>query len=193
MSKFCNLERQMTRVAYDRGWENAMTKEVENAARRIIRQHPELLGPQYVEMLEYIGKGKLQNEKPYVFVTINPYPDADRLWFETDVQAVIRKKWVADRYSYSFEEDKKGRYHVHLILYRGKKVKSEIIREIYNTCKTHLGDPSCVDVETIKRNNKDVYKYIHKSTIGEKHESEIFFNDYFIQDDSSSEEQEGDT
>lgn len=174
------------------GQYDAIRKEVESVTRKLLRQQPELLGPDFINLLEAVGVAKSYSKKPYALITINPFPDACREEFEMCVEKIMMKKWIREIYSYSYEKDDKDRLHVHCIVYRGVKPKSEIIREIYSVVKDIVGDKSCIDVQPIAQGVQKVYDYCHKSfNNDEKHESETFFDSYFMLDDSNSEQ--GDT
>lgn len=188
------IDRSRIRQAKEDGQADAVRKEVESATRKLLRQQPELLGPDYIALLEAVGKAKRISQKPYAFITINPFPDVEPIEFEDCVERIVNKKWIRDIYSYSYERDDKDRLHVHMIVYRGNKPKSEIIREIYNVVKDIVGDKACIDVENIAQGVRKVYDYCHKSCPNdEKHESEKFFDEYFILDNDTDTESQGDT
>lgn len=191
-------DRDQIRNAKLKGQEMAIAKEVEAATRKLIRQNPELLGADYVELLNTIGVAKSRFDKPWAFITVNPRSGTDVTTLATKMQKLLQKKWIQGWYSYHFETTEKDHNHVHMIVYRGAKVKSEIIRETYNTFKDVCADKASIDVKLIASEEAKVYDYVHKQD-EHKHESAKFFEKFFVNSskDGISEEdlssQEGDS
>lgn len=105
------------------------------------------------------------NKPQHMFITINPdYKTIDESKFIDKVRQFSERKWI-EAYEYAFEWRKDNRgLHVHIIIRRGNKRPSEIIRECKNTFRKFCGNDRHIFVKMIKE--KDVEKvsnYITKN------------------------------
>jgi hypothetical protein len=91
----------------------------------------------------------------YYFITICPYEDLELDKFLKVMEKVLKKKWF-QRYIYVYEQRQHeiGKQyfglHTHIIVQRDGIAKSDVIREIYNTCKTIVGSKQSIDVKLLK-------------------------------------------
>lgn len=82
-------------------------------------------------------------ECPYILVTINPPEDIDIDTLYDCVCQIKSKTWIGNDYVYCFEQrgvtdEELGKgIHAHMLLYRGDKPKSEVVREIKSTVKKY--------------------------------------------------------
>lgn len=101
---------------------------------------------------------KSENFEQYYFITICPYEDIDFDKFKKVVDKVLTKKWM-NKYIYVYEqrqhENDKPFYgiHTHIIVHREMIAKSDVIREIFNTCKNVCGSKQSIDVKLITTQN----------------------------------------
>jgi len=90
----------------------------------------------------------------YWFITICPYEDIEFQEFQKVVDKVLTKKWMK-RYIYVYEQRQSeiGKsfygFHTHIIVQRDGIAKSDVIREVFNTCKNICGSKQSIDVKLL--------------------------------------------
>lgn len=89
----------------------------------------------------------------YWFITINPYPDIEYEVFKKHIDKVVKKKWMT-KYIYVYEqrqsEENKPYHGIHFHMIVAKTcAKSDVLREIYNTCKNIVGHKESIDVKPL--------------------------------------------
>jgi len=79
-----------------------------------------------------------------VWVTVNPEPSVTFKQLETKVDKAVSKAWI-ESYAYAYEfrklDNNNNGLHVHILLRKGEKRQSEVIREVTNTFKSLVGIP----------------------------------------------------
>lgn len=105
---------------------------------------------QYKELLS----SQSQKDKEYYFITICPYPDLELFKLVNVMEKVLKKKWMK-KYLYVYEQrqHESGKpyfgIHTHILVERDGIAKSDVIREVYNTCKGICGSKQSIDVKLI--------------------------------------------
>lgn len=130
----------------------------------------------YKTLLEQVNK-----KDEYYFITICPYEDIEIRKFEKVVEKLLKKKWL-QKYIYVYEQRQSDPtlpifgIHLHMIVERDKIAKSDVIREVFSTCKSICGSKQSIDVKLINTqqelNVKLNYILGQKSTI-EKQQRQI--------------------
>lgn len=91
----------------------------------------------------------------YYFITICPYDDVRLQDFLKVIEKVLKKKWMQS-YVYVIEQRQSDEnqpihgIHCHMIVQRIDIAKSDVIREVYNTCKKVVGSKQSIDVKLLK-------------------------------------------
>lgn len=137
----------------------------------------------------------------YYFITICPYEDIKIEEFQKVMEKVLKKKWMKS-YLYVYEQRQSEKekpftgIHVHMLVKRIEIAKSDVIREVYNTCKNIVGSKQSIDVKLLKtQQDLDVrinYLLGKKSTEEKQLKQEIDkifrcqygLEQYYLQDDS---------
>jgi len=97
------------------------------------------------------------DNKKYIYVTINPYPNILIEDLKNVIKRLLRKTWI-DGYVYVYEQrgEEEGDYHglhCHMIIKKKySKQESAIYREIQSTCK-HICDAQnnhCLNIQYVK-------------------------------------------
>lgn len=97
---------------------------------------------------------RVSSSNQYYFITICPYEDIQFKDFKKVVDKVVKKKWFT-KYVYVYEQRQseidKPFYgiHSHIIVSKGTMKKSDVIREVYNTCKDVCGSKQSIDVKLL--------------------------------------------
>lgn len=103
---------------------------------------------------EALSIRKQNAENKYWFITICPHEDTTISQLIKCMEKVCKKKWFT-RYIYVYEQRQSeiGKpytgIHTHIIVERGIIKKSDVIREIFNTCKSICGSKQSVDVKEL--------------------------------------------
>jgi hypothetical protein len=97
---------------------------------------------------------KTKSQDQYYFITICPYEDLELEKVIKVMENIIKKKWFT-KYIYVYEQrqdqDDKPFFgiHIHMIVHRETIAKSDVIREIYNTCKNIVSSQQSIDVKLL--------------------------------------------
>lgn len=150
------------------GRERAITRIAENAFMKLYYDDPTLLPPRLCELLKYNKHREKAKARNYYFLTVNFPPLAD-----VPVIKELFEKWKDQSYvsliAYEWEEkDHVGNFshpHVHCLVRKTDR-PSHYINRVFNTFKEHLPHKECVDLRSIKEEDKEkVIKYIKKTTL----------------------------
>lgn len=149
-----------------KGLRTEVEKELyKNAIRKIVKIKLEE-GTYYAKELQDVyteAKTLTQQSvsEQYFFITICPYDYIELEKIQKAVTKFLKKKWM-QKYLYVYEQredDPDKPYngiHLHFIVHRTGIAKSDVIREIYNTCKNIVGSKQSVDVKLLKT-ERDLY------------------------------------
>jgi hypothetical protein len=125
----------------------------------------------------------------YFFVTINPREiELSQLKSFINLCQVHHKSWF-ECLSYSFEQrgetfDDVGKgKHIHMIIKKNDKKKSDVIRELFSTLKNYCSNPEHINVRKVKNDFEkcNVEKYMKgiKSTEKENKSKKCYFDEVF--------------
>lgn len=94
----------------------------------------------------------------FYFITICPYEDIELQSLIKVMTKVLKKKWLNDYvYVYEQRQDDSDKpiygIHVHMIVKREAIAKSDVIREVYNTCKNIVGTKQSIDVKLLHKHD----------------------------------------
>lgn len=134
--------------AESRLWEALRMKEA--------KLRPETMGEDYVEYLDRVERLETNEKRTYVLIGFdlaNTATKDDVLLFHTEcMPRVLNKKWIKD-YVFNWEfvnkYDQYSHPHVHLLCTRAGKCKSDILKELWSTCKKYLSSQNNIDVKII--------------------------------------------
>lgn len=153
--KFTEIQESVKKKIYDNCLRKVYSKYCMENIKEKLRNN-EFAGTdlqkEYDEAMSY---RKEESQDQYFFITICPYEDLDFDQFLKVMEKVLKKKWF-QRYIYVYEQrqhDSGKQYfgiHTHIILERNGIAKSDVIREVYNTCKTIVGSKQSIDVKLLK-------------------------------------------
>lgn len=110
-----------------------------NEDRRIIAEIMEWHENRRIEKLKQLHKNKIEIEKEWYFLTVNPKPDITLTEFMKTIDKALRKKWITyfimviEQRGECEEELGKG-FHTHIIFNKGIK-HCKVITEMSNTFK----------------------------------------------------------
>lgn len=146
----------MDRTCKQEGFWRAEVKAWEHARFDEIKKRPETLGEDYVQYLDKIASYDSGNTKNYAIITLNFPSDILNFYKIEELQELVdkvtEKKWVKD-FIYNWEfYHKDGSWshpHVHMLVSKANKSKSEIIREVFNTCNRVIHDSAKIDCKLI--------------------------------------------
>lgn len=98
---------------------------------------------------------KQEAENKYYFITICPYDDIELSKLVKVMDKMVKKRWFTSYvYVYEQRQSEQGKpyhgIHTHIIVDKGSVKKSEVIREVYNTCKDIVGSKQSVDVKILE-------------------------------------------
>lgn len=145
--QFIGLQSEVIKMQYKKYYSEIIGK-------KLARQ--EFAGTPLQEVYnEAMSLRRSDQEGQFYFITICPYPDTNIKDFIKVMDKVLKKKWI-ENYVYVYEQrqdDPDGIFygiHTHMIVQRNGIAKSDVIREVYNTCKNIVGSKQSIDVKLIK-------------------------------------------